>query len=85
VVVALIAAVPPTVAGLLAFAQARSAKRAESAQRSAETARTLEVLGAAIETVQATAERVESGVGDLRERVSRLEGAILGPAKRLRA
>lgn len=83
--VALIAALPPTLAALLAYAQGRSAQRAASDQRSADTAPTLEILGSAIEGVQATTERVEAGVGELRERISRLEGAVLASPRRLRA
>lgn len=86
IVVALIAATPPTIGVILTYTQARSSRREASYERASATARTLEVLGGAIERLQATADRVEAGVADLRERVSRLEGATENaPSRRLRA
>ena len=87
VLVALIAAAPPTVGAVLTYLQARSARREAAEQRAAATDRTLEVLGGAIERLQQTTDRVEGAVSDLRERVGRLEGAAAAaPAhRRLRA
>ncbi|HEX2039160.1 MAG TPA: hypothetical protein VHF47_05425, partial [Acidimicrobiales bacterium] len=66
--------------------QARSAQRAASEERKAAVDRTLEVLGAAIERMQATTDRIDGGVTDLRERVARLEAAAAAAdARRLGA
>jgi phage shock protein A len=75
VVVAIVAAWPPTVAATLTFLAARAADRRASVERAAATAQSLEALGASVERVEAVVGRVESGVGELRERVARLEGA----------
>jgi hypothetical protein len=87
VVVALIAATPPTVGALLTYVQARVAQREAARDRASATARTLEILGGAIERLQETTDRVETGIADLRERVGHLEGAAMGAtrARRLRA
>jgi hypothetical protein len=82
IVVALIAAMPPTIGVILTYTQARSARREASYERASATARTLDVLGAAIERLQTTTERVEAGVVDLRERVGRLEGVVANEERR---
>jgi hypothetical protein len=75
VLVAVVAAWPPTLAALLSFVVARSSDRRAAQERAAVTAQSLDHLGAAVGRVEATVERVEAGVCDLRERVARLEGA----------
>ena len=82
IVVALIAATPPTVGVLLTYLQARLARREASVERASTTARTLEVLGGGIERLQTTTDRVEAGIADLRERVGRLEGAATASERR---
>lgn len=84
VLVALIAASPPTIGVLLTYLQARSVQREASRERMSATARTIEVLGGAIGRLQETTQRVESGVADLRDRVGRLEGGAAAEARRLR-
>jgi hypothetical protein len=73
--VALIAATPPTLAALLTFVAARSAMRRESESRAAVVTHSLDVLQAAVGRIERAVERVDTGVGDLRERVAHLEGA----------
>lgn len=86
VIVALIAAAPPTLAALVTYLQARAAQRAASEERKSATERTLEVLGAAIDRLQVATDRIDGGVADLRERVGRLEGGLAGgTSRRLRA
>ncbi|HSH58154.1 MAG TPA: hypothetical protein VK988_00645 [Acidimicrobiales bacterium] len=75
VLVASIAAGPPTLAALLAFFSSRSSARQGVQERSAVVAQSLENVHAAVGRVEATVDRVETGVIELRERVARLEGA----------
>jgi hypothetical protein len=81
IVVAIVAAWPPVLAATLTFLAARSSDRRAADERAAVTAQALDHLGTAVGRVEAVVERVEGGVGDLRERVARLEGAraALGP------
>ena len=79
VVVAMVSALPPTVAALLAFVQARAAQRASAAERTAGITQTVEILGGGIARLEVTVGRVDEGVTDLRERVARLEGVVSGP------
>jgi outer membrane murein-binding lipoprotein Lpp len=72
--VAVVAAWPPTLAAVLSFVIARSSDRRAAQERAAVTDQRLDHLGTAIGRVEATVERVDTGVGDLRERVARLEG-----------
>lgn len=85
VVVAFIAAAPPTVGVVLTYLQARAARRVDSVERKAGVEQTVAVLGAAIGRLQTTTDRIEGGVADLRERVGRLEGAADTARRRLRA
>lgn len=86
--VAVIAALPPTLAALLTFVQARAANRA--AMRRAEEhdalgmAASLGRLRSAVGRVESAVDRIDDGVVDLRERVARLEGAH-SAARRLRS
>lgn len=75
VLIAIVAAWPPTLAATLTFLAARAADRRASMDRAAATAQSLEALGASVGRVEAVIERVDAGVGELRERVARLEGA----------
>lgn len=75
VLVAAIAAGPPTLAAVLAFLASRSSTRQGVHERAAVVTQSLESLHAAVTRVEASVERVETGVTDLRERVARLEGA----------
>ncbi len=86
-IVAVIAAVPPTLAALLAFFGTRRSDRVAVEERAATFALSLENLQATVGRVESTVDRVEQGVVDLRgvvtdlkERVARLEGARLGTA-----
>jgi hypothetical protein len=74
VLVAAVAAWPPTLAALLTFLAARASDRRTAAEHAAVTAQSLDHLSAAVGRVEAAVEHVESGVCDLRERVARLEG-----------
>lgn len=75
VLVAAIAATPPTLAAMLAFFSSRSSDRVAARERSATLAQSLDSLGTAVGRIESTVERVEVGVVELRERVARLEGA----------
>jgi hypothetical protein len=75
VVVALVAAVPPTLAALLTFAAARSSDRRVGRERAAVVDQSLETLHTSVGQVADAVGRVEGVVTDLRERVARLEGA----------
>ena len=72
---AAIAAVPPTLAAVLTFLQARAANRRAAEQDALGVSRTLGDLQGTIKRVEATVLRIDDGVLDLRERVARLEGA----------
>lgn len=75
VLVAFIAATPPTLAAMLAFFAGRASDRAVAQERAAIVSQSLEHLHVAVARVEAGVERVETGVVELRERVARLEGA----------
>ncbi|MDQ1437489.1 MAG: hypothetical protein QOK43_1118 [Acidimicrobiaceae bacterium] len=75
VVVAAIAAVPPTLAAVLTFLQARAANRRTAQQDALGVARALGDLQGTVGRVEASVERIDQGVVELRERVARLEGA----------
>lgn len=74
IVVAIVAAWPPVLAATLTFLAARAADRRASLERAALTAQSLDQLATAVGRVEAVVERVETGLGDVRERVARLEG-----------
>lgn len=80
VVVALIAATPPTLAAWFTFLQARAAARRAMAQDAAGVTRALGEMKVGLGRVEATVERIDQGVVELRERVARLEGAHALPA-----
>lgn len=81
--VASIAAGPPTLAAMLAFFSTRSSDRVAARERSATLTQSLEGLGTAVGRIESSVERVEVGVVELRERVARLEGAgIAHPVSR---
>lgn len=76
VVVAVMAAGPPTVAALLAHLQARAARREAAAERTRGVAHALDVVGADLSRLEATVARIDGGVLDVRERLARLEGTV---------
>lgn len=76
VLVAFIAATPPTLAAMLAFFSTRASARVAANERAAMVAQSLDNLGNALARVEAGVERVETAVTDLRERVAHLEGAL---------
>ena len=76
VVVALIAATPPTLAATLAFFAARGQDRIAVAERAATVAQSLDHFQSAVGRVEASVGRVEDGVGELRERVAHIEGTL---------
>jgi hypothetical protein len=83
IVIAVIAATPPTLAAMLAFFTGRASDRAAASERAAVVSQALEHLGLAVDRVEAGVGRVEAGVVELRERVARLEGAgSAAPIKR---
>ena len=69
ILVAIVAAWPPTLAATLTFLAARASDRRASVERAAVTAESLDQLGTAVGRVEAAVERVETGLGDVRERV----------------
>ena len=69
VTVALIAALPPTIAAVLSFLQARLTQRSSNG-----TAVAVEHLRAAVDDVRAGLQRVEVSVAELHGRVTQLEG-----------
>ncbi|MHB1613720.1 MAG: hypothetical protein ACYCYA_05260 [Actinomycetes bacterium] len=69
----------PTIAALLAYANARAARRQTEQASTASLAVTVEELDRAVQRTEAGIGRIEVGVGDLRERVARLEGRHDGP------
>ena len=73
--VALVAATPPTLAAILTFLVARSSSRREGEARAASLAHSFDTLQATVVRIERTVERIDAGVGDLRERVAHLEGA----------
>ena len=73
--VAAIAAAPPTLAAVLTFLQARAANRRAAEQDALGVARALGDLQGTVSRVEASVQRIDEGVLDLRERVARLEGA----------
>lgn len=83
VLAALIAAVPPTLAAALTFFQARAANRRAAEHDALGVAQIVGELQGTVARIEATVERVDEGVTDLRERVARLEGPHAG--RRLRA
>jgi len=74
-IVAVVAAWPPTLAAVLTFLAARSSDRRAADERVAVVAQSIDTLGTAVARVDDAVERVEAGVVELRERVARLEGA----------
>jgi urease alpha subunit len=89
IVVAVIAALPPTLAAVLAFATSRSTAHSIKGEDPQSVHSSIAALSAAVARVEATttstaatATRTEQHVGELRERVSRLEGAAAVPEPR---
>jgi hypothetical protein len=81
VVVAAIAAAPPTLAAMLTFLQARAANRRAAEQDALGVARSLGNLQGAVSRVEAAVGRIDEGMVDLRERVARLEGTAVRQAR----
>lgn len=73
--IALIAATPPTLAAVLTFLAARSAMRRESDAHAAVLTHSLDTLQTTVDRIERIVERIDGGIGDLRERVAHLEGA----------
>jgi hypothetical protein len=76
VTAAAVAAGPPTLAALLAYANARAARREAKHGDTTALVGAVEALGASARRTEAGLSRVEGGVGELRERVARIEGAL---------
>ena len=74
IVVALIAATPPTLAALLAYLQARATNREQKLDAAAGLKPAVESLAATVNRVEASVGRIDGAVADIRERVARLEG-----------
>lgn len=64
--VAVVAATPPTVAALLAFFATRSSHRLAVEERAATVAQSLDSLATALGRIESAGERVEAGVVELR-------------------
>lgn len=67
VIIALIAAFPPTLGAILAFASARSVKRSVATNGSLP-------IGALVERLEGKLDRIEADVHRMGERVAHLEG-----------
>lgn len=74
-VTAVVAATPPTLAAILTFFAARSAARRENDARALVVTHALDTLQGSVGRIERSVERIDAGVGDLRERVAHLEGA----------
>lgn len=72
VIVATIAALPPTLAAVLSFAANRSVRRSIATQGDAP-------IGAIVERLEHQVETLASGVGEINRRVARLEGRTTMP------
>lgn len=70
--VALIAAVPPTLAAVLSFASTRSVRRSIATQGDAP-------IGVLVERLEREVETLAGGVGEINQRVARLEGRTTMP------
>lgn len=70
--VALIAAVPPTLAAILSFASNRSVRRQVATKGDAP-------IGALVERLERQLDGLASGVGEINQRVARLEGRTTMP------
>lgn len=70
--VAVIAATPPTLAAVLAFMSSRSVKRSIATQGEAP-------IGALVERLQRQVDKVEQNVGDIADRLARVEGREVLP------
>lgn len=74
VIIAAIAALPPTLAAVLSFAANRSVRRSIATQGDAP-------IGAIVERLEHQVETLVSGVGEVNRRVARLEGRTTMPLR----
>jgi hypothetical protein len=84
ILAAAVGSAAPTFAALLAYANARVARRQTEQATTLSLATTVEGLDQAVQRTEAGIGRIEVGVGELRERVARLEGRMDGRATRPR-
>lgn len=78
ILAAAVGSAAPTFAALLAYANARVARRQTEQATTISLATTVEGLDQAVQRTEAGIGRIEVGVGELRERVARLEGRLDG-------
>jgi hypothetical protein len=76
VIVATIAAAPPTLAASLAYLNARATRREMSTSTLVELANEVAVLVQEVQRGGSIVNRIESAVGEPRERVARIEGIL---------
>lgn len=76
VVVATIAAAPPTAAAILAYASARTTRRELSRSSLVELTGHIAAVVERLERIEGIVDRTDTAIGDLRERVARIEGTL---------
>jgi hypothetical protein len=74
-VVAVVAAWPPTLAAVLSFLAARAADRRAARDQAALARQAHDALAATVARIESAVMAVDAGVRDVAERLARLEGA----------
>lgn len=85
ILAAAVGSLAPTLASLLAYANARAARREGERNDLGGLAATVDALRQSLHVLEAATGRIESAVGGLRERVARVEGRLDGSATRTQA
>lgn len=80
ITVATIGSIAPTGAALLAYINARAARRATEANDVTHLNAAVDELDRSVRRIEAATDRVETAVGGLRERIARVEGHLDRPA-----
>ncbi len=76
IVAAAVGSPAPTFASLLAYANARAARREGERNNLGGLSATVEALRQSLHVLEAVSGRIEASVGGLRERVARVEGRL---------
>lgn len=83
-IAAAVGSIAPTGASLLAYANARAARRDNQRNNLGGLAANMEGLRQAIQRLEASTGRIETSVGGLRERVAHVEGRLDGAPRVMR-